>query len=442
MKKLIKYIPILAILATALISCSSDSSQGMLRSIVDSQEEVSYTISKSSFNTTDGYFVSVESDGIWKAEYNSSDEDDASSNLQDHVQRNFYTNSGIDRLTSIQSIYTSGNDSYVFYIDITDPENPESKIAYFDNSDTSTSFGDIDLSGIAGDIKNLTENGYIISVVTNTTAKTSDIHLYQMDISTDAADPTFVIKTDVGSFFNSGYEGDGEDATVGDTRYNDYALVTDSSVTGQTPTIDGIIISLTDEDADTDSYAADDAYYYYSISDNTWNEIEFDDSDDDAESEPIVAATKVGSTYIVLTQDGDAYEGTISSTTTSTLTEIWDNQDNSDTFATHLPTLHYVDGSDGYLIGMDSYDYIYIYSSEDNTRTSTVSDEIVAYATDLNNASDVIFIQYVSTTSGIDTYWVATIDNGYYTIEVNNTDVANEDASGHTSTEGFTTDYI
>jgi hypothetical protein len=431
MKKIIQYTALIALIATAVISCSSDSSQGMLRSIVDSQEEVSYSIKKSSFNEDDEYFVSVENDGIWKASYTDA-ADNVDNNILNNVERKFYSNSGTDNITSVLDIYTEGKDSYILTVDVSVDGNNETittpTLKYFDNNFLNSSFdaddANISLTEINGTVKNLTENGYLISVDNDTTPGESHIYLYKINPSTKELSLVTTTAFSLLNFFNSDYDS---------SRYNNYALVKKDTfdVTNRKPDIDGFIISLTDDDNTIGEYHADNDYYYVPLAGGECIELKITDSDEDGESEPIVAASMIGTTYILLAQDGDCYYGAIS----STMTESWNNKNNSDAFANHLPTLTYV-ADEGYLIAMDSYDHIYIYEANTDDRTSTVS-ETVAYATTLNNASDIIYIQYISTdTSDIDKYWVATINNGYYTIYIDSTKVAEESGS-HVTDDGF-----
>lgn len=433
MKKLIKYITISTIIAASFISCSSDASEGMLAAIANSQAEVSYTIKKSSYNTTRNYFVSVESDGIWKANYLSA-ENNADLNIQDNVKRTFFENSGKDNLTSIQSIYTNGDRSYVFYIDTTDMNNQIGKIKYFNNAYEDSDFTPVLTSDdVTGDIKNMTEDGHIISVDTDTANETSTLYFYSVSWGTASASTTVTEEFTIDNIYNADYES---------SRYNNYALVKDVSSAPTKDTVyKGIIISLTDNDGDNDSYSAADDYYYfeYATLPSTVHEFNINDSDDDGVAEAVVAANYIGpNTFMVLTSDGDCYQDDITQDTTA-LTEIWSNEDNSDKFAYHLPTISYYEDPVSYIIAMDSYDYVYIYATNDtDDRTSTVSEENVAYTDDLNNASNIIYMQYIRSDSGIDTYRVATMDNGFYTIKIDTANISDEDSTEHNSTEGFT----
>jgi hypothetical protein len=432
MKKLIKYAAIITLISTAVISCSSDASQGMLRTIVDSQEEVSYTIKNSSFNDGGKYFVSVEADGIYKTSYLLNEK-------TDNVERELYVNSGKDKITTILDIYTEEDDSYILTEVVTGPSNnpiTTTTLKHFDNSDLNSSFQDVPAPTpvITGNIKNLTENGYIISTETDTVAKTSHIHIYKIDPSTQAITKIDTAGFSVINFYNTDREL---------TRYNNYALVKD--VTDPNNLSEGIIISLTDSDDTLGTYVALDAYYYVSTSANSYSKIAISDSDNDGESEQIVAATKINPTnYMLLTKDGDCYQTDLN-INESPVTELWNNKDLSDEFSNHLPTLNYTVGVNNYLMAMNDNNHIYqYYTDATNTtkgRKSTLSDITVKYASSLNHASDIINIQSrpAKTYNGtlVDVYWVATKDNGYYTIYIEPALVNDESSDYHATFDGL-----
>ena len=460
LKKLIQVSTLVALSAATLISCSSDSEYGMLRLIANSQEEASYTISKSSFNTTGGYFVSVEADGIYKASYITDAEDEDDPDSTNNVKRELYEDT--DDLTQILSIYTDEYTSYVVYVS----ENNETHLASFDNTDpSSSSLTEINIDSLAGTFKNLTPNGYIITTDVDTSIDEASLYIYSLAVvagGTYDADDYLVQLSNIFSEY-------GEDDENGSSRYLDYCVYYDNTTKNIDTTTataygnsNGLIISLTDSDDDNDDYVAADRYYYFSETDlggkfdvvggtSTTNyniNIDADDDDDDAVNAAIVSAhgDSDGANALIITSDGNAYSGNLGDETTD-LKDRWNNSDNSDTFAVHLPSLFFNDSvydqddpddDDDYLIGMNSYDYIYVYYGEsDDDRYSTSSDIDVAYADDLNSSSDIIYIAPVeSSTSGVDTYWVATADNGYYTMKIDTANII-EDSDSHSITEGF-----
>jgi hypothetical protein len=472
LKKLIQISTVVALSAATLISCSSDSEEGMLRTIVNSQEEASYTISKSSFNTTGRYFVSVEDDGIYKAYYTSA-KDNADSNILDHVKRELYE--GTDDLTQILSIYTDEDTSYVVYVEAADDDGSTSttKLGTFSNSTTSDTFEPIAISKLNGTFKNLTPNGYIITTYVDTSTDEASLYIYSLDalITANTDNTTLAPLVTISNIFSE-Y---GEDDDNGSSRYLDYCVYYDTSSVSDTSngTADGLIISLTDSDNDNDDYVASDRYYYFSeslltgsttpldvvggTSTTNYNiNIDTDDDDDNDVNAAVVSAhgDSDGANALIITSDGNAYYGNLGDSDTK-LDGRWDNSDNSDTFAVHLPSLFFNDSvytqdtsadTDDYIIGMNSYDYIYVYygkSSDD--RYSTSSDIDVDYAEDLNSSSDIIYIAKIETdddtdsdtVGGVETYWVATADNGYYTMKIDTANII-EDSDSHSITEGFT----
>ncbi|MGH4036751.1 MAG: hypothetical protein ACRQFF_02760 [Sphaerochaeta sp.] len=467
LKKLIKISAVLAVSAATLISCSSDSEEGMLRTIVNSQEEASYTISKSSFVYNDttpesSYFVSVEDDGIYKASYTSLD-DDADSNILDNVKRELYA--GTDDLTQIQSIYTDETTSYVVYTeaDSSTDSTSTTQLGTFDNSTTSDTFDSIAISKLTGTFKNLTPNGYIITTEFNDDEdddeyETASLYIYSLTdlITANKNDTTLTPKVTISDIYSD----------YGSSRYLDYCVYYDNTTKNiESPTAygtaDGLIISLTDSDDDNDDYVASDRYYYFTGTELSSGGISFtgggasseyafyidaDDDDDDAVNSAVVAAhgDTEGANALIITSNGNAYSGDIDDELNE-LDDRWDNSDNSDTFAVHLPSLFfnndtnlYSDNSTDYLIGMNSYDYIYVYYADsDDDRYSTSSDIDVEYADDLNSSSDIIYIAPVESSDDVDTYWVATADNGYFTMTIDTTGII-EDSDSHSITEGFT----
>lgn len=491
LKKLIKISAVIAVSAATLISCSSDSEYGMLRSIVNSQEEASYTISKSSFvyDDTDpesSYFVSVEDDGIYRAMYTSED-DDADSNILDNVQRDLYTNTS--DLTQILSISTDATNetsdspdktiSYVVYVsaDSSTDSTSTTNLAWFYNNNLSSALNpiDIDVDALEGTFKNLTPNGYIITTDFDEDAETASLYIYSLDTvknNTSGSKPDYIVKLD--NIYSE----------YGSSRYLDYCVYydnTEKNIDSATATAtaygnsDGLIISLTDSDDDNDDYVADDRYFYFSKNDLESTNIDLlvdydndddsydnsgyenasnyafyidDDDDDDNEVNAAVVAAHGdtdGADALIITSDGNAYSGNIGDSSTN-LTGRWDNSDNSDTFAVHLPSLFFNDSQysqddpdddDDYLIGMNSYDYIYVYyAGSDDDRYSTSSDIDVAYADDLNSSSDIIYIAPVESSDDVDRYWVATADNGYFTITIDTTGII-DDLDNHTTDDGF-----
>jgi hypothetical protein len=485
-KKLIQISTVVALSAATLISCSSDSEEGMLRTIVNSQEEATYTISKSSFvyddaDPTNSYFVSVEDDGIYRASFTSYD-DDADSNILDNVQRDLYTNTS--DLTQILSISTDATNetsdspdktiSYVVYVsaDSSTDSTSTTNLAWFYNNNLSSDLNPIELGDLTGTFKNLTPNGYIITAKYDEDAKTASLYIYSLDTvknNTSGSKPDYIFKLD--NIYSE----------YGSSRYLDYCVYYDNTTKNIASAIttataygnsDGLIISLTDSDDDNDDYVADDRYFYFSKNDLESTNIDLlvdytdastyafyidaDDDDDDAVNSAVVSAhgDAKGENALIITSNGNAYSGDIDDELND-LDDRWDNSDNSDTFAVHLPSLFFNNSvytqdtsadTDDYLIGMNSYDYIYVYyEGSDDDRYSTSSDIDVDYAEDLNSSSDIIYIAKIETdddtdsdtVGGVETYWVATADNGYYTMKIDTANII-EDSDSHSITEGFT----
>ncbi|MCK9190175.1 MAG: hypothetical protein M0P10_01330, partial [Sphaerochaetaceae bacterium] len=152
-----------------------------------------------------------------------------------------------------------------------------------------------------------------------------------------------------------------------------------------------------------------------------------------------------GANALIITSDGNAYSGNLGDSDTK-LNGRWDNSDKSDTFAVHLPSLFFNDSvydqdESDYLIAMNSYDYIYVYYADSvNHRYNTSSDIDVDYAKNLNRSSDIIYIAKIETDDdddSVETYWVATADNGYYTMTIDTANII-KDSDSHSITEGFT----
>ena len=376
MKKIIKYILLAIIPTTLFLSCSADSTQGMLSRIIESQEETSYRIKLSSFNTSGEYFVSSESDGIYKEAKDSTSTD---------VVRTEYANS--DSIRNIIAIYTNNDTTYLVYNQI-DEEIATPTLMSFDNSDVNnTVYTDIGLTS-GNSIITITENGYLI-----TKNSADKYELYDLTVGTSSSIPLSTISGD----------------------FYDYAVFNPSDTSHR-----GLIITTAT------------GYYYFngSTTDN------FDISiDDDDEYSTVVAAHGSTTDAILITYSGFSYSGEISEGTTLSLN--YDNDDDDNTFSLHLPVIGISDATDGnYLLAMDSDDYIYIYSESDSDRYNTYSDKVMDYASDLNGSSNIVYIYEKSTSATENIYWIATEENGFYTIKIDPTAVTSS-SDYHSSDSGL-----
>ncbi len=379
MKKIIKYILLAIIPTTLFLSCSADSTQGMLSRIIESQEETSYRIKLSSFNTSGVYFVSSESDGIYREEKDSTSTD---------VVRTKYANS--DSIRNVLALYTNDDTTYVVYVKRaeTADENNTTTLMSFDNSDVNNpGYTDIDLTS-GNSIITITENGYLI-----TKNSADEYELYDLNVSTSSP---ISLSSKIVDFY-------------------DYAVFTPTDTSDR-----GLIITTSD------------GYYYFDGTDVNLFSISIDGDD---EYSTVVAAHGSTSDAILITYSGFSYSGDILGSTALSLN--YDNDDDDNTFSLNLPVIGISDDTDGnYLLAMDSDDYIYIYSESDSDRYNTYSDKVMDYASDLNGSSNIIYIYEKSTSATENVYWVATEENGFYTIKIDPTAVTSS-SDNHSSASGL-----